>query len=198
MNNEMEELNGIAWRDVLMNALIGFTFIISVLALMITMKAKAEQEGAIPPGNLIVHAVWPSGDTDIDLWVNGPGESVPVGYSNKGGLLWNLLRDDLGIQPDLTDINYEDAATRGVIGGEYTINVHCYRCPVLPQKVDIEASINTGEPGKASLKVLATTHVTLVSNGQEVTAMNFILRDDGTIEPNSLNQVFRPLRSAKK
>ncbi|TPI86429.1 hypothetical protein [Mesorhizobium sp. B2-8-9] len=198
MNNEMEELNGIAWRDVLMNTVIGFVCIIGVMALMITMKAKAEQEGAIPPGNLIVHAVWPSGDTDIDLWVNGPGEPVPVGYSNKGGLLWNLLRDDLGIQPDATDINYEDAATRGVIGGEYTINVHCYRCPTLPQKVDLEASINTGEPGKASLKVLATTHVTLVSAGQEATGMNFILREDGTIEPNSLNQVFRPLRSGKK
>ena len=33
-------------------------------------------------------------DVDIDLWVKAP-DDIPVGYSNQGGLFFNLLRDDL-------------------------------------------------------------------------------------------------------
>ncbi|TIX28818.1 hypothetical protein [Mesorhizobium sp.] len=192
------EINSVAYRDVLLNTILGLVMIIGIVALLITVKKSAAEAAAEPPGNMIVHAVWPQGDTDIDLWVDGPGEPVPVGYSNKGGLLWNLLRDDLGAQPDATDINYEDAFTRGVVGGDYSINVHCYRCPQLPQEVKVVVEINTGEPGKSSLKPLVNTTVKLVSNGQERTAIRFKLTDQGEIVPGSMNSVFKPLRSAEK
>ncbi|MER9768960.1 hypothetical protein NKJ09_23180 [Mesorhizobium sp. M0189] len=106
--------------------------------------------------------------------------------------------DDLGAQPDATDINYEDAFTRGVVGGDYTINLHCYRCPQLPQEVKVVVEINTGEPGKASLKPLVNTTVKLVTNGQERTAIRFKLTDKGEIVTGSMNSVFKPLRSAEK
>ncbi|RVC14735.1 hypothetical protein EN884_16150, partial [Mesorhizobium sp. M7A.F.Ca.AU.001.01.1.1] len=92
------EINSVAYRDVLLNTILGLVMIIGIVALLIQVKKAVEQAAAEPPGNMIVHAVWPQGDTDVDLWVDGPGELVPVGYSNKGGLLWNLLRDDLGAQ----------------------------------------------------------------------------------------------------
>jgi hypothetical protein len=70
---------------------------------------------------------WPdAADTDVDLWVQGPGD-VPVGYSNKGGRLFNLLRDDLGLQSDAAKINYESSFSRGIVEGEYVINVHLYK-----------------------------------------------------------------------
>lgn len=194
-----DHINAVAYRDILMNTILGLVIMFAFAIIMMVQKQAAEAAQADPPGNLIVHILWPEGDTDIDLWVSGPAEPVPVGYSNKGGVLWNLLRDDLGDSPDATPINYEDAFTRGVVPGEYTINVHCYRCPSLPQKVDVEVSINTGDPGeKSGLKVLVTTSVNLVSPGQERTAINFILNADGTIRPGSMNSVFRPLRSAQK
>ena len=40
----------------------------------------------------------------FDLWVQAPGD-VPVGYSNKSGGVFNLLRDDLGKAKDMTDGN---------------------------------------------------------------------------------------------
>ncbi len=194
-----EEVIGIGYRDVLTNLLgVVITMLVSLLVMVSVEKVKQKDDATEPPGNMIVHAVWPQGDTDIDLWVDGPGEPVPIGYSNKGGLLWNLLRDDLGAQPDATDINYEDAFTRGVVGGDYTINVQCFRCPQLPQEVKVVVEINTGEPGKSSLKPLVNTTVKLVTDGQERTAIRFKLTDKGEIVPGSMNSVFKPLRSAKK
>jgi hypothetical protein len=189
-------VNQTLFRDTLLNMLLMLVVIVALI--LPHLNPPAEQAKAEPPGNLIANIVWPVGDTDVDLWVDGPGEVVPVGYSNKGGLLWNLLRDDLGTQPDLTNINYENAFTRGVIGGEYTINLHCYRCPVLPQMVNLEVSINTGSPGKTSMKSLVVTQVKLSKNGQERTAIRFTLLENGSIKAGSMNNVYRPLRSAKK
>ncbi|AZO29331.1 hypothetical protein [Mesorhizobium sp. M1B.F.Ca.ET.045.04.1.1] len=193
------EINSVAYRDVLLNTILGLAMIIGIVAILITVKNKMEKEASEPPGNMIVHILWPQGDTDVDLWVDGPGEPVPVGYSNKGGLLWNLLRDDLGAQPDATDINYEDAFTRGIVGGDYTVNVMCYRCPQLPQDVKVVVELNTGEPGKTEMKPLVNTTVKLVTDGQERTAIRFKL-DESTkdIVPGSKNSVFKPLRSATK
>lgn len=194
-----EEVIGIGYRDVLTNLLgVVITMLVSLLVMVSVEKVKQKDDATEPPGNMIVHVVWPQGDTDVDLWMDGPGEPVPIGYSNKGGLLWNLLRDDLGAQPDATDINYEDSFTRGVVGGDYTINVHCFRCPKLPQEVKVVVEINTGEPGKSSLKPLVNTTLKLVSDGQERTAIRFKLTAKGEIVPGSMNSVFKPLRSAKK
>jgi hypothetical protein len=198
MNNQ-DEINSIAYRDILLNMILGLVTMIAITVLLINVKTKLENAQAQPPGNMIVHIMWPEGNEDVDLWLDGPGEMVPVGYSNKGGLLWNLLRDDLGKWPDATPINYENAYTRGVVAGEYTVNVHCYRCPMTPVPVDVEVSLNTGDPGsKTPLKVLVTTKVKLVTSGQERTAINFKLTEDGEIVPGSMNSVLKKLRSEKK
>lgn len=155
---------GTVFRDFTLLMVLGF--VAMVIWLLPHVSPPAENASAVPPGNVVIAITWPPGDTDIDLWVTGPGEIVPVGYSNKGGLLFNLLRDDLGDRPDATPLNYENTYSRGIIAGEYIVNVHCYRCPVVPQKVDVEISINRGDNGKG-------------------------------VMPNSMNNVFRPLRAAK-
>lgn len=197
MDDNSAEIIGYSWRDNLTNLLGVMSAVVVMFAALIVVE-KAKDAASEPPGNLIVHIVWPTGDTDIDLWVDGPGEIVPVGYSNKGGKLWNLLRDDLGNYPDATGINYEDAFTRGVVPGDYTINAMCYHCSTVPQEVSAEVSVNTGEPGKSSLKVLVTTKLKLTKQGQERTLIRFTLLADGTIKPGSMNSVFKPLRDGKK
>jgi hypothetical protein len=183
------------FRDFVMLMVLGF--VAMVVWMLPYLNPKAEQAAADPPGNLIVAITWPEGNTDVDLWVMGPGEVRPVGYSNKGGLLFNLLRDDLGTMPDATPLNYENAFTRGIVGGEYIVNVDCYRCPVLPVPVDVEISVNSGAPGKNSLKDIATTRIVLDRNGEERTALRFKLTNQGTLVPDSMNNVFRPLRDFK-
>lgn len=186
------------FRDALFLMLLGLVAL--VIWMLPFLNPPAQQDRAEPPGNLIVHITWPEGDTDVDLWSDGPGEPVPVGYSNKSGVLWNLLRDDLGQFPDATPLNYENAYTRGIVPGDYTINVHCYRCPVTPVPVDVEISVKpTGSLGaKTPMRILVTTRVALESEGQERTAIRFRLNADGTADKESFNSVFRPLRAVKK
>ena len=188
-------MRGTTFRDLLMIMLLGFVFMI--VAMVPHLSPPATEDNAEPPGNVIAHITWPEGNTDVDLWVTGPGEVRPVGYSNKGGLLWNLLRDDLGTKPDATPLNYENAYTRGVTPGEYVLNVHCFRCPVLPVPVDAEVSLKRDDGGdaKTPLEVLVTTRVTLHQNGEELTAIRFVLTEKGELVPDSVNHVFRPLRA---
>lgn len=188
--------SGVLFRDALFLMLMGFVAL--VIFMLPHLNPPAADANAEPPGNLIVHITWPEGNTDVDLWVDGPGELVPVGYSNKGGVLWNLLRDDLGAYPDATSVNYENAYTRGIVPGEYTINVHCYRCPQVPIMVDAEISVSTDTTGKGGTVQIASAHVELRSNDQERTALRFTLTADGTVVPGSFSTVFRPLRSANK
>ncbi len=177
-----------------------FSILVVLMMLNLNEPKKKIEENQLKkaPGDIVVHIVWPNGNDDVDLWVTGPGEPVPVGYSNKGGVLWNLLRDDLGDRPDFTPINYEDAFTRGTPPGEYTINVSCWRCAIasLPMTVDVAVSIRdrkaTGEP----LENLARTKVLIKRNGEEKTAFSFTIKEDGKADPNSINTRFIPLRSA--
>ena len=180
--------------DMMMLLMLGF--VCMIVFLLPHVNPPKEDDKAEPPGNVIVAITWPEGDIDVDMWITGPGEKAPVGYSNKSGALFNLLRDDLGNRPDATPMNYENAYSRGIVAGEYVINVHCYRCAILPQKVSVEISLNTGKPGKG-MTPIATTSLTLTANGQEKTALWFRLDKDGKLVPGSMNSVFRPLRAAQ-
>lgn len=175
--------------------LLGFVFMI--IAMIPHLNPPATEDNMEPPGNVISHITWPPGDTDVDLWVYGPGEVVPVGYSNKGGTLWNLLRDDLGDGVDVTNINYENAYTRGITPGEYFINVHCYRCSILPMPVDVEVSVKreNAQGAKVPIEIIATTQVVLHTDGEELTAIRFKLDRAGKLVSGSMNHVFKPLRA---
>ena len=111
-----EDSSSTLFRDVIMLALAGFVTLVLLIIPHINPKAVAE-EAAKSPGNLTVELRWPDDiNADVDLWVEAPGD-VPVGYSNKGGRVFNLLRDDLGDTADLTGLNYEFRYSRGVPEG---------------------------------------------------------------------------------
>lgn len=193
--------NWITFMDVMFTMAAVFLFLVIVALPHINEEAKESNRTDVPAGNISVVATWPEGDTDVDLWVVGPAEPRPVGYSNANGLVWNLLRDDLGTKPDATALNMENAFARGIVSGRYTVNLHCYRCPQLPVPVDIEIRANTdggaGGKGGAS-KILVTTKVVLTKQGQEKTAIDFRMNEAGVIDPDSMNSIFIPLRSATK
>ena len=158
-----------------------FLFIVLIILPFLNPPTQQKDGDTLPPGNIIVHIVWPSGNTDVDLWVFGPNEMKPVGYSNKGGIVWNLLRDDLGGM-DFTDLNYENSYSRGILAGEYIINVHCFRCPSLPIAVKIEVSIMKDTLNeKSGLRIIAETELELRHQGEELTALRFRLDKDGNL-----------------
>lgn len=185
------------FRDLLFLLLLCF-LTITIWILPLIKEEDQRAAGVTAPGNITVMAAWPQGDTDIDLWVTGPGEPHAVGYSNKGGVLWNLLRDDLGTMPDATMLNFENAYSRGAPAGEYIVNLHCYRCPIVPQKVQVEVGSSATISGAKGTTAIATATIELKANGQERTVIRFRLDGAGTLVPGSLNAVYRPLRSAEK
>lgn len=194
--DDNDDGGGTVFRDVIMLALMGFVVIV-VLLLPHINPSKEKINDINPPGNVIVEILWPDeANTDVDLWVQGPGD-VPVGYSNKGGILFNLLRDDLGNQSDVTKINYENSFSRGIVEGEYIVNVHLYRniSGILPIEVIVVISVK--ENLKASTKRILTRTVQLTSVGQEITVFRFELDKNGKLNVASVHDIYKPLRSGR-
>lgn len=195
----MDEETLTVWLDTALLMLGGFVLMATLMMTLMNPPAtSSEAEGAPAPGNVIVEAQWADQvDADVDLWVQAPGDR-PVGYSNKSGQIFNLLRDDLGKSHDITDYNYEVAYTRGTPGGEYVVNLHMYRGRQVsyPVAVKIVASLKDDRTG--SVKQLVTTTVELRKEGQELTALRFRLDADGRLVAGSVNNLFKPLRVAAR
>jgi hypothetical protein len=190
-----EDDSGTVFRDVIMLALAGFVATVILLLPHINPPGEAVDETTQPPGNVIVELRWPDEiDADVDLWVEAPGD-IPVGYSNKGGTMFNLLRDDLGKRADATGLNYEVSYSRGIAAGEYTINVHLYRnaANVFPIPVTVVTSVKRSP--KESARQLLASKVELVREGQELTIYRFRLSEDGSLMPGSVHSLQRNLRA---
>ena len=192
-----DDQSGTVFRDVILLALCGFVAIVLLLLPHLNPPATAATESISPPGNVIIEARWPDEmDTDVGLWVEAPGDS-PVGYSNKGGAYFNLLRDDLGHLGDAADINYEVSYSRGIPSGEYTVNVHLYRnhSGTYPVTVKVVASVKKSA-GESARQIIAT-EVELKREGEEYTVFRFRLDADGELVPGSVHNLARALRSAR-
>ncbi len=193
-----EDDSGTVFRDVIMLALAGFVAVVILMLPHLNPPGAKQSEDSEPPGNVIVEIRWPDEiDADVDLWVEAPGD-VPVGYSNKGGLVFNLLRDDLGKRADATGMNYEVSYSRGIPPGEYAVNVHLYRnaAKVYPIPVTIVTSVKRN--AQESAKQLLASKVELTREGQELTVYRFRLDQYGRLQPGSVHSLQKPLRAWRK
>jgi hypothetical protein len=146
----------------------------------------------------MVELRWPDElNVDVDLWVQAPGD-VPVGYSNQGGAIFNLLRDDLGHINDATDLNYEFSYSRGVPAGEYTVNLHLYRnlANVYPVPAVVAVSVKNS-PNLPAQQILLTK-LNLSHEDEELTAFRFKLDEEGRLLSGSVHNLPRPLRAAAR
>jgi hypothetical protein len=190
-----EDEGGTVFRDVIMLALAGFVAMVLLLLPHLNPPGEAAKENTQPPGNVIVEVRWPDElDSDVDLWVEAPGD-IPVGYSNKGGVVFNLLRDDLGKRADATGMNYEVSYSRGIPAGEYTVNVHLYRntAGIFPIPVTVVTSVK--KSSKESARQLLASNIELTREGEELTVYRFKLSEDGDLVPGSVHSLQRKLRS---
>lgn len=178
-------MNAILFRDLLLNMLLGLTALV-LLVLPNINPPTASAPNMKPPGSIAASIAWPAGSTDIDLWVSGPGEKVAIGYSNKSGKLWSLLRDDLGTANDISPVNMENAFARETPAGEYVVNAHCYSCSDVTT-AHVEVALNG--------RLLVSTNLDLKPK-QERTVVRFTLDGQGRLAGS--NTVFKPLRSASK
>lgn len=192
-----DDVEGTVFRDMVMLALAGFVAIVVLLLPHIAQPGVSEDDRTVPPGNVLVEIRWPDGsDADVDLWVQAPGDR-PVGYSNRGGMVFDLLRDDLGRQGDVTELNYESAYARGAPAGEYTVNLHLYRTPANLQPVPVTVVVSARAAHGGGTRQLASREVVLARQGQETTVVRFRLDDRAELVPGSLHCLARPLRAAE-
>ncbi len=189
--------DGTVFRDVIMLALLVFVTI--VVLLLPHLNPPVVPTGESPtPGNVVVELRWPDAvDADVDLWVQAPTDG-PVGYSNKGGRVFDLLRDDLGFSNDPGTLNYEVAYSRGRPEGEYIVNVHLYTNKSRSYPVEAEVTIGMKRLAGSGLKRIAYKKVKLVEMGQEMTIMRFRLDKNGDLVSGSLHDVPHMLRSGGK
>lgn len=183
----------LVWRDLLFN-LLGSLLVVFVLVLVLINDPKDAEQEDIVRDRLVVDLYWgpPVGkesdrDTDVDLWVTGPADVRPVGYSNRMGTQFALTRDILSRRSTLAPINHEQSGAQFIVPGQYTVNVHLFRLSdksPLPIRVQVVVYID----GKSVL----TRVVDLLFNGHEVTVFNFDLDSEGVV--SNVGHYQRPLR----
>ena len=197
MNNwddDSQNTTGTMLSDVLFNpGMIFFMLFLMVLVFVNPPKKQTTAEAVIKmPGNIMVWIRWPDYvDVDVDLWAQAPNDK-PVGYSNRAGNSFNLLRDDLGNARDTTKLNYEVIFGRDMPDGRYTINVHLFRngSEITEVPVDADVFISYGSRSESILK----KKIVLTQVGQEITIANFFLENGKLIgKPDT---AFTPLRAA--
>jgi len=186
------------FTDLLFNVLLGFTllFFISI----IFMNPIAKLGNINYKAEYIITVSWPEDQPDdIDLWVQDPYQET-VSYLRKEAGWLNLDRDDRG---DLNDtvmingkkvvhpINQEVVTIRGIISGEYIVNLHYYES-------------QTSKPVKAVIKIEKVNPVLrLVYIDQQVlqkvddekTILRFELDGNGEITGmNQIEKILTPYR----
>jgi hypothetical protein len=151
------------------------------------MNPKALKAGDIPSkAEYIVNVAWPDRNpNDIDTWVQDPGGHLVWFRQREAGLMY-LDRDDRGNATDSIIINgqrvespfrQEVVTLRGIVAGEYTVNVQYYESRD-GKPVSVTVSIIKVNP---RAEVVYYGQVQLARQGDEATAVRFTLLPDGKV-----------------
>lgn len=182
--------------DLLFNTLLGFTFLFMISLLFINpeaTEAKVDMQA-----EYIISATWPENlADDIDLWVLAPtGHRVSYLERESGWL--HLDRDDRGEINDtiMVDgeekvhrLNQEIVTVRGKQTGEYVVNLYYYQ-NASPPPVPVQIRVDRVNP---KLETVYADTLELQQIDQEVTAVRFTLKDDGSVHNiNKLPTVLTP------
>jgi hypothetical protein len=180
-------------KDMLFLLMMSFFFMFVVI---LPFLAEDDNKKDERKGNVMVDLFWDDKSTsDVDLWVRGP-DMIPIGYSNKTGPYFTLMRDDLGRRADISGVNQETTISYGYAPGAYAVNVHLYRNHdhVLPITGRIIVYIK--ENPAASAKQILFANFTLTRAGQELTVFQFEMNEDRRLVHGSVTTAPVKLRSS--
>lgn len=179
-----ERLRSDPFTDLLFNALLGFTFLFLVAIMFMNPEAKT---GIIDPkAEYILTITWEDNSPDdVDVWVEDPEGQVVWFRTPEAGLL-HLDRDDRGLVNDTITINGEEVQNplnqevvtlRGVVQGEYIVNLHYYASET-GKPVDVNVRLAKVNP---KLEIVYYGTVNMEKRGEEKTAVRFSIGRDGNI-----------------
>jgi len=186
----------VPFTDIVLNVLLGFTFLVLITLALVRPEAKA---GSVDvKAEVLITVSWPDGaEDDVDTYVQDPLGNIVWYFGREKGLL-NLERDDRGAFHDTVlvngarvenPLNQETVTLRGIIPGEYIVNVNDYNHVTrgtLPVAVRVE-KLNP----KVSVIFYGVSQLT--HSGDEATATRFTLDEQGNVSdinsrPQSLVQ----------
>lgn len=186
----------VVWRDVFLNTLCVFILFVGLILLLVNPPQSETIDELRSPGSVMVEIVWDNErNVDMDLWVRAPNDT-PVGYSAKEGKVFNLLRDDLGLQNDVSGLNYENAISRGIAAGEYVVNLHHFNAHDGKGPINVQVVVSIKKDAQSSVRQILAREMKSVQVGKEVTVFRFKLDKDGVLEEGSvLTNIYTPLRN---
>lgn len=172
------------FTDLLFNALLGFVFMFLIAFMLIN---PISDTGKVDPkAEVLITMTWPDRHPDdIDMYVEDPNGGV-VWYHVKEAGLMHLDRDDRGNYRDTITVsgkkinnplNQETVTIRGVIPGEFVVNIHHYLANSTDD-VPVEIKVEKLNP---EVTLVFYTTLRLDHKGQELTAVRFTMDEDGLI-----------------
>ena len=169
--------------DLLFNVLIGFVFLFIISFLLINPIAKRADIEV--KAEFLITVMWPDDlEDDVDTYVEDPVGNLVWFRSREPGLM-HLDRDDLGKRNDevttaagtiLFPENREIVTLRGVVPGEYIINIHMY-FKVGEEPVPVTIQIDKINP----YSVVLRETIELKNKGDEVTVARFSVKSNGDV-----------------
>lgn len=184
----------VPFTDILLNVLMGFAIMVFIAFSLIRPEMLVGDVEV--PAEYIITVSWPDNHPDdIDTYVQGPGGNIVWYRSPEAGLL-TLDRDDRGNYRDVivvngerieNPINQETVTLRGIVEGEYTVNIFHY----VANGVDPVPVTVTVQRLNPAVEIVYYGTVELDHRGQEETVIRFTLDDEGN--PSGLTDRFKSL-----
>jgi hypothetical protein len=165
---------------------VAFLFFLALLA----MNPQAQSGKVESKAEFVITMNWPDNHPDdIDLYVEDPLDNIAWYHQREAGFMV-LDRDDRGAMNDsvivngkkvVSPIRQEIVSIRGIVPGEYTVNIHYYvkyypQTPTVP--VPVKVKVEKLNP-TVDLIYADTTMLEFV--GQEKTAVRFKVAEDGHV-----------------
>lgn len=184
----------ISMNDLLWNLLLAF---ICLFVMTFAMMAQSKQVKSTElKGEFLIVMSWDNThDDDMDLYVEDPNGSIVMWRRREDGLM-HLDRDDLGksndiVKTPLGDIEYKDnreiVTIRGIVPGEYTINVHAFNKRSMDGDTTVSLQVDKINP----YSTIVTKSVKIEKTGDEKTLVRFTVDAFGKV--SSINTLEKSL-----
>lgn len=164
-----------------------FILVLIMVSMFKLMAVETKEADIKTKAEFVITVTWPTNNpNDVDTWLKDPAGML-CSFKNKEIGLMHLDRDDLGDKNDRIKMpngkhvsfpqNQELTTIRGVISGEYVLNIHLYR-----QRIKIETPVNISitKLNPKAMVVFAKT-INLDTDFQEETVTRFTLAQNGDV-----------------
>ncbi len=172
------------FTDLLFNVLLGFILLFFISIIFLNPEDDAGKIDV--DAEYVITVTWEDYSADdIDTWVEDPKGQVAF-YKKRETDILHLDRDDRGMLNDRivvegkeidNPLNQEVLALRGMMPGEYTVNLHYYDT-VSFNAVPVAVKVAKVNP---VYEVVYYGTTTLEEKGSEQTAVRFTVLPDGSV-----------------